>query len=381
MWIYYCKENAPVLKQQHNRGENIMGTAHSRRWGTWMSWLVVAIVLAACGSTASTTTADPSASSNTNDVSQTLVIYSGRSEALINPIITAFNEVHPDITVVLKSGKNNELAAAILEERNNPQADVFISTDMLSHINLSGEGALAAAPIAAAASVPDDLKAADGTWTSVTARARVIMYNTDMVSADEAPTSIFDLSDPKWKGKIAAANSTNGAMQAQVAGMYRLLGADATSEWLNGLVANNVTFFGGHTDVRKAVGAGEFAIGLVNHYYYELQKREANDNKVAVVYPDQADGQIGAFINTTAVGIVQGAPHRDNAQLFAEFLFEPETQRLFAELNYEYPLIAGVSTAADVLPRDQFRAVDIDMQAVASDVPQAVQLIQGAGIP
>jgi len=350
------------------------------QWQQIISGVALLAVLSACGSTAATPEGATPAPAD-DSTKQTLVIYSGRSEALITPIIEAFQQAHPDIVVNVKAGKNNELAAAILEEQQNPQADVFISTDMLTHINLSTAGALAKESIAGTESIPNELKAADGSWYSVTKRARVIMYNKDLVSAEEAPQSIFDLTDPKWKGKIAATNSTSGAMQAQVAMMLNTVGEDATKAWLEGLVANETTFFGGHSDVRKAVGAGEFAIGLVNHYYYELQKREASDNNIAVVYPDQGADQIGVMVNTTAVGITAGSPHAAAAKTFVEFLFLPSTQQLFAELNYEYPLIEGVALAEGVTQLESLRTLNVDMQGIASNVPVAIQLIQGAGIP
>ncbi len=116
--------------------------------------------------------------------------------------------------------------------------------------------------------------------------------------------SIFDLTDPKWKGQVAAAGSTNGSMQAQIAAMRQLLGEKATEEWLQGLLDNEVTFFGGHTDVRKAVGAGEFKLGLVNHYYFYLQQAEGSP--VGVIFPDQEEGQIGLITNATRGGHRKG---------------------------------------------------------------------------
>ncbi|MFN5058627.1 MAG: extracellular solute-binding protein [Chloroflexota bacterium] len=348
------------------------------------------VILASCGSAPATesttapsepTTAPANEETTTTTPTGSLVIYSGRSEALITPIIDAFKAKYPAITVELKSGKNNELAAAILEEKANPQADVFISTDMLTHINLSKEGVLRAAPIAGTEGIAPELKAADGTWTSITSRARVIMYNTTLVTPEEAPKSIFDLTDPKWKGKIAATNTTSGAMQAHVAALKKEIGDEKTQAWLDGLVANEVTFFGGHTDIRKAVGAGEFAIGLVNHYYYELQKREATDNQVGVVYPDQGEGQLGVMMNTTAIGQIEGSKNPDNAKLFAEFLFTTETQTLFAQLNYEYPVLAGIKVADGVTDPSTFRIKTIDMQVISNDVPAAIEMMQSAGIP
>lgn len=336
-------------------------------------FIVIALLVVSCGSATNT----PAATTD----STRLVIYSGRNEALLKPVIDAFRAKYPAITVDIKSGKNSELAAAILEERNKPLADVFISTDMLTHINLSKEGVLVRAPIAGSEGIPSKLKASDGSWTSITSRARVIMYNTTLVRAEDAPTSMFDLTDAKWKGKIAAANATNGSMQAQVATMQHLIGEEATATWLKGLVANDVTFFSGHTDVRKAVGAGEFAIGIVNHYYYELQKREASDNQVGVVYPDQGDTQIGVMMNTTAVGQILNAPNPDNARLFAEFLFTREVQTLFATANYEYPLIPGIAVADGVTPLDTVRLADTDMQDIATRMSSVVPMMNAAGIP
>ena len=341
--------------------------------GRFCVLIVMALLIVSCGGVPNT----PAATTD----STRLVIYSGRNEALLKPVIDAFRAKYPAITVDIKSGKNSELAAAILEEKTNPQADIFISTDMLTHINLRNEGVLAPAPIAGSEQIAPQLKADDGSWTSITSRARVIMYNTTLVDAADAPKSMLDLTDTKWSGKIAAANSTNGSMQAQVAMMYALIGREATQAWLAGLVANETVFFGGHTDVRKAVGAGEFAIGIVNHYYYELQKREASDNQVAVVYPDQDATHIGTMINTTVVGQIQGAPHAENARLFAEFLFTPQAQQLFADVNYEYPLIPGVTTAEGVTPLDSMRVAVMDMTEIAADVDEALQLMNDAGIP
>jgi iron(III) transport system substrate-binding protein len=342
------------------------------------AWLIM-VLLTGCGTPSTpTTNSTPAVATGSND---TLVIYSGRSEALLNPVIAAFEKANPTIKVQLKSGKNNELAAAILEEQANPQADVFITTDMLATINLAKQQALMPYQIPGTDVIASEYKAADGTWTSVTARARVIMYNRDLVSASDVPTTMLELTDPKWKGKIAAANSSNGSFQAQVAVMKQLLGDTQTTAWLTGLVANDVQFFGSHSDVRKAVGSGEFALGLVNHYYYELQAHEQSDNNVGVSYPDSKDGQMGVILNTTAVGIIKGAPHPQAAQLFSAFLFLPETQSLFAKLNYEYPLIPGVAPSEGLTPLADVKTVQIDMQSVATNVADAVQMMQSAGIP
>lgn len=312
-------------------------------------------------------------------VSGELVIYSGRSEPLIQPVIAAFKVKYPDVEVLLKAGSNSELANALIEEQANPQADVFITTELITVQSLAQMGIFQSYMPVGADQLPAEFLGADNMWTGLTRRVRVIMYNKDLVSEAELPTSIFDLIDPKWKGQVAAAGSTNGSMQAQIAAMRQLLGEEAAEEWLNGLLANEVTFFGGHTDVRKAVGAGEFKLGLVNHYYYYLQQAEGSN--VGVIFPDQADGQIGLITNATAVAVVNGGVHTSAAHAFLDFLVSADGQKLFAEQNYEYPLLSGVALHEAVQSLDGFRFVDVDIVKAALESDATFDLIEKVGLP
>lgn len=311
-------------------------------------------------------------------VSGELVVYSGRSEPLIQPVLAQFQAAHPEVKVLLKTGKNGDLANALLEERANPQADVFLTTEMVTIQALAQQGVLAPYAPPGAASLPAQFRGKDDLWTGLTLRARVIMYNSELVPADQVPQSVFELTDPTWKGKVAAADSTNGSMVAHIAALRQLLGDAAAADWVRGLVANGTVFFGGHTDVRKAVAAGEFALGLVNHYYYHLQKAEGGP--VGVVYPDQGPGQIGLITNATAVALVEGAKNRPAAQAFVDFLLSPPGQELFARLNYEYPLVPGVALHPEVAPLSAFRLADVDVAAAALDLEGTLALIEAAGM-
>jgi iron(III) transport system substrate-binding protein len=343
--------------------------------------LLLAILVSACGAAAATqapteagaTVAAPA------EVSGDLVIYSGRAEPLLQPVIDAFKAKYPDVNVLLKAGSNSELANALIEEKANPQADVFVTTELFTVQSLAQEGVFQSYLPAGAEQLPAEFIGADNLWTGLTRRARVIIYNADLVSEEELPTSIFDLTDPKWKGQIAAAGSTNGSMQAQIAAMRQLVGEEETEAWLNGLLDNEVTFFGGHTDVRKAVGAGEFKLGLVNHYYYYLQKAEGSN--VGIVFPDQQEGQIGLITNATTAAVVNGAPHVAAAQAFLDFLVSQEGQKLFAELNYEYPLLAGVELHPDVQPLDDFRFADVNVVEAAQDFAATFDLMEKVALP
>lgn len=313
------------------------------------------------------------------EVSGELVIYSGRSEPLIQPVIDAFKAKYPNVEILLKAGSNSELANALIEEQANPQADLFITTELFTVQALAGEGIFQPYLPNGADQIPAEFVGPDHSWIGLTRRARVIMYNTDLVPAEEAPRSIFDLSDPKWTGQIAAAGSTNGSMQAQIAAMRQLLGEPATETWLKELIANDATFFGGHTDVRKAVGAGEFKIGLVNHYYFYLQQAEGSP--VGIVFPDQDEGQIGLITNVTAAAVVEGSSNVAAARSFLDFLVSPEGQKLFAEQNYEYPLLPGVALHPDVQPLDGFRLAQVNVAEAALEFDATFDLIERVGLP
>jgi iron(III) transport system substrate-binding protein len=338
--------------------------------------LALAALLAAC---APIPAAQPASTEPAPATGGKLVIYSGRSEPLLKPVVDAFKAAHPGVEVLLKAGSNSELANALIEEQANPQADLFVTTELVTIQTLASKGVLAAYRPAAAAGLPAEFVGPNDNWVGLTRRARVIIYNTDLVPAADAPKSLVDLTDPKWKGQIAAAGSTNGSMQAQIAAMRQLLGDAETEAWLRGLLANDVTFFGGHTDVRKAVGAGEFKLGLVNHYYYHLQLAEGS--KVGVVYPDQAEGEMGLLTNATSAAVVKGAANEVNARAFIDFLLSAEGQKLFAQENYEYPLLEGVALREGVAPLADFRLAEVDAPAAAADADATFDLIEKVGLP
>ena len=374
---------------------------HVRRTGLLLVLLLALLISACDGNTSVTST--PTSSQNptaitgdTTPVAQTpaatdptpsperqmggtLILYTTRSEALIKPVIDAFQRAYPGTEVKLLSGRAGELGAKLLEERANPQADLYISTDTLNMASLAQEGIFAPLTSAAIQGVPAQYRADDNSWTSLTLRARVIMYNTRLVTSENAPKSVFDLTDPKWKGQVGSADSTNGAMQAHIAAIREVQGEAKAEEFIKGLVANDTKFFGGHTDVRKAVGAGELKLGFVNHYYYQLSKAEGAP--VGVVYPDQGEGQMGLVVNSTCAGVVKGGPSHALAQAFVDYLLTPEGQKVFADLNYEYPIVPGVPLAEGVAPLDNYRQANVTFKTMWDQLTPTKELMQRAGLP
>ncbi len=307
---------------------------------------------------------------------QELIVYSGRKEPLVQPVLDLFQK-QTGIRVVLKTGDGSALANQLSEEQNNPQADVFIATDAGVLGRLGNSGVLQPYTSSAVQKIPARYRGTG--WVGVTGRARVIMYNKNLVKENELPTSLFDLTDPKWKGKIAAAGTANESMLGQVSEMRTALGDEKTRDFIKGLVANQTTFLKGHTDVRKAVGRGEFPLGLVNHYYYHLQLAE--NSPVGVIYPDQGAGGIGTMINVSGAGIVKGARHQAAAQQFIDFLTTAPAQQIFAKTNYEFPLLPGVAAQSDVRSLGEFKVTQVPLSVLAREVDASLKLANTAGMP
>ena len=183
-----------------------------------------------------------------------LVVYSGRSEELVGPLFAQFT-AETGIPVEARYGDTAELAAQMIEEGDATPAQVFFAQDAGALGAVSGEGLLAQLPEDALTAVPEGYRSVDGTWVGVSGRARVIAYDGEQLTPEQVPTSIFDLTDPKWKSQVAIA-PTNASFQSFVTALRVTDGDDVAREWLAGLVANDVQKFEKNGLILDAVDAG-----------------------------------------------------------------------------------------------------------------------------
>ncbi|MEM7802788.1 MAG: extracellular solute-binding protein, partial [Chloroflexota bacterium] len=295
--------------------------------------------------------------------------------------LEAWNAEYPNISVTVVRGSNSELGARILEERSSPQANVFINSDTITMENLDQEGVFVPNDSEIVMSVPEQYRSENGSFTALTLRGRIILYNTDILTEDQVPTSILDLADPQYAGRIGSADSTNGAMMATVVALNRLVGEEATTAWIEGLVANDTLFSGSHTDIRKAVGAGEIEMGLVNHYYYYLSLEEGAP--VGIVWPDQESDDPGLIVNSTSIGILEGTEGEtlELSKVFVDFMLEETGQQVYAQGNNEWPIKSGIELAEGVPDPDGFTLADIELKSLVDGVDDARSQIEAAGMP
>lgn len=309
--------------------------------------------------------------------SQELIIYSGRKEQLVKPIIDKFSE-ETGIKVTVQYGDASEMANKIIAEKNNPQADLILTNDAGIIEKLRIDGLLQ--PINTDLSViPSDLRAEDNTWTGISARYRVIMYNKDLVGEGQLPESFFDLTKHEYKDKVMMAHGGNESLVSQVTAVRYVQGDDVAKGWLQGLLDNGVTLTKGHTDIRKAVGAGEKPFGIVNQYYAYLQLAESENNNIGIIIPDQKDGQMGTLVNVSAAGILKGSKNADASEQFIAYLISPEVQKLYAEISKETPLVAGVPTVDGAPQIADFKRVDMNLDILGVELDSTNELIDSIG--
>ena len=306
-----------------------------------------------------------------------VVVYSGRNEDLVGPVIGRF-ESATGIDAEVRYANTGELTATILEEGDNSPASLFFGQDAGALGALAREDRLAALPDDLLERVDARFRSPDGVWIGVSGRARVAVYNTDLIQPDELPASVLDLTDERWRGKIGWAPE-NASFKSFVTALRVVKGEDTARAWLEGMIANEPENFGDSNGaVTRAVGAGELPVGLVNHYYlYEVQKEDGVTLPLANHF--FAAGDPGSLINVAAVGILKDAPDADRALAFLEYLLTPEAQTYFAEETYEYPLIEGIAALGELPPLTELESPDIDLTDLA-DLEGTLNLLAEVGL-
>jgi iron(III) transport system substrate-binding protein len=307
----------------------------------------------------------------------TLTIYSGREEELVAPLFDMF-EQETGIDVEVRYGDSAELAATIAEEGENSPADVFFAQDPGSLGAVEGEGLFADLPEEVLGTVDERFRDPDGHWVGTSGRARVIVYNTDALSEDELPDSIWDFTDPKWKGKIGFP-PTNASFQAFVTAMRLTAGDERAREWLEGIKANEPKLYESNTPVVEAAAAGEIDVGFVNHYYLYVVREEQPDAPIANHYLTGDDP--GALVSVAGVAVLESSDQFEAAQRFVDFLLSEEGQAFYAEEaeEAEYPVIEGVEPREGLPPLDDLQGPDLQLDELGPELEKTLEMLNEVG--
>jgi iron(III) transport system substrate-binding protein len=304
-----------------------------------------------------------------------ITVYSGREEELVAPLFERFTE-ETGIDVEVRYGDSAELAATIAEEGGNSPADVFFAQDPGSLGSI--EDQLAGLPTEILDRVPERFRDGDGKWVGTSGRVRVIAYNTDELSENDVPDSVFDLTHPEWKGKVGIA-PTNASFQAFVTAMRQTEGDERTRQWLEDLKENDAQAYERNTPIVEAVAAGEIDLGLVNHYYLYLVREEDPDAAVENKFLPGDDP--GALVSVAGAAVLDGSDDREAAGRFVEYLLSDDGQRFYAEEaeEAEYPLVDGIEPKEGLPPLDTLQGPDVELDTFGDELEDTLELLSETG--
>ncbi len=314
---------------------------------------------------------------------QELNIYSARHYDSDEALYDAFTE-RTGVEINLLEGGSDQLIERIRREGEASPADVLVTVDAGRLWRAEDAGLFSAVSSDVLEQrIPAHLRHPDGLWFGFSMRRRAIFYNTERWSPGDI-TTYEELADPKFRDEICIRSSSNVYNQSLVASMIAAHGAEQAQEWAEGLVANLARSpQGGDRDQIRGAAAGECSIAVGNHYYYVrlLTSDDPDDveaaNAVEIVFPNQ-DGR-GTHANVGGAGVVRGAPNRDNAVRFLEFLASDEAQALFASGNFEFPAVEGAELHPAIREWRDVKIDDLNIAVLGHNNAEAVRIMDRAG--
>lgn len=315
--------------------------------------LVIALAAITAVSALSSCSSDGSSQSS-------LVIYSGRSEEFIAPFFAEFTS-KTGIKLDIRYGDSAALAAQILEEGENSPADLFISQDAGALGAVSAAGILTKLDPSLLEKVANNYRSPNLDWVGLTGRARVFAYSPERV--DELPSSVDELTLPKWRGRLAIA-PTNSSFQAFVTAMIQLRGEVATESWLRAIADNSPKYYEKNSLIVAAIDAGEVDAGLTNHYYiWEVEQELGRPIKVANAF--FAPGDVGNLINVSGAAILRTSPNQGRASELISYLLSIDTQKRFVTDTSEYSLVDPSLRPSEMVALSEIAAPTVELGMLA----------------
>jgi iron(III) transport system substrate-binding protein len=310
-------------------------------------------------------------------------LYSSRHYDTDERLYTDFTD-QTGIVINRIEGNADELIARMIAEGKNSPADILLTVDTSRLDRAKNAGVLQ--PIDSAvleARIPSSLQDSDNQWFGFSQRARIIFY--DKTEVTNPPMDYLSLADPAYKGMVCHRSSTNEYSQTLLAAVIENFGAEAATEWAQGVVNNFARDpQGGDTDQLRGLVSGECNISISNTYYFSRALRVDVDGldveamaNIGWIFP--AQNAEGAHMNLSGGGVAAHAPNRDNAIKFLEYLASDQAQQYFSAGNDEYPAVPGVGLSPSVAALGMFRPDAVDLSEVAKNIPLAQVIFNQVG--
>ena len=295
-----------------------------------------------------------------------VVVYTSVDEVFSRPICEQFERgtgIKVQLVPDTEETKSTGLLNRLIVEKARPRCDVFWSGDPIRAAILKSNGVSAPYVSLQATELPKLYSDPEGHWTGFSCRARVIIYNRDLVPEGQEPKSVLDLLNERFKNKACLANPLFGTTSMHAAALFAKLGDGEAKKFFAGFVANGGKILSSNGEVRRRVAAAEFAIGLTDTDDYNVARQEGKP--VGVVYPD-ADG-MGTLIVPNCVVLISGGPNAENGKRFIDYLLTPAVEQALAESEAaQMPTRSGVSVPAHVVTLDQLKPMETDYGALGT---------------
>lgn len=289
-----------------------------------------------------------------------VVVYTSVDEIFARPIAERFqNETGIRVRLVpdTEETKSTGLLNRLIAEKARPVADVFWSGDPIRAAILKHQGVSAAYRSPAAAGLPPRFSDPEHYWTGFSARARVLIYNTNLVPEQRKPASVMDLLDARFRNQVCIANPLFGTTSMHAAALFSVLGEDAAKRFFEGFIINGGKILASNGEVRRRVAAGACAVGITDTDDFNVARIEGKP--VAAVYPDAAG--MGTLVIPNSAVLIARAQHLDNGKRFIDYLLRSETERLLAESEAaQMPLRPGVPIPPHVVPLERLSPMAVD---------------------
>jgi iron(III) transport system substrate-binding protein len=302
-----------------------------------------------------------------------VVVYCAQDQDFAERIFAAFQSttglpIAPKFDT--EANKSVGLAVELEREANRPRCDVHWNNEVLGAIRLARAGVYEAYESPAAAGFPAWTKPADRTWQAFASRARVLIVNTKLVNEADRPKSLFDLTDPRWRGRVAMAKPQFGTTATHAACLFEVLGSDGAKAFYRGLKANGMQIVAGNKQVATGVAEGLYAVGMTDT---DDALIEMNAGKpVALVFPD-AEGhkdhpRMGTLFIPNTLAVVKGCPNPAGARRLVDYLLRPETEAMLAAGGgFQIPLNPAVMAKlpAALKTPAEVKALEVDFEKAA----------------
>lgn len=306
-----------------------------------------------------------------------VTIYCAHDRAHAEQVLDLFEKetgIRVEAIFDTEASKTVGLAERLRAEKQRPRCDVHWSNEPLRSVRLANEGIYRSLPRDFAPGIDARWRDPQNRWCGFAGRVRALALDPQSPAGQNPPTSVRDLVDGRWRGKVALADPRLGTTGTHMAILKWSWGADEFGAWLQGLKENEIRIAASNSATRDRVITGEVWIGLTDTDDIEVVRRRGIDLGEGFTADD------GVILLPNVVGLIAGSPHPEEAEVLARWLLSPRVEEMLAaSSSRQVPLGTGATVGPGGLNLDSLGSImTIDWNAAAETLPGAIKDVERA---